>query len=462
MYENRGKLSVGSSAAKTSCGASARSWPSPPNARPASSPSAATTVSARRACSTRWNAGCERAATTSASTLRRVPLAATISRSPASSACCKSCVAPATAIPRERIGAVQPRLRALGLTADEVNAVLVALGANVPAFTGSSKILLRQAFVRMVQSLCEDRPHTFAWDVAHAMDDESFALIGESQRRLRLSRLVFMLSTRAGFSHPLEKLEGHTALELSDLSSPDVERLVALRLGVETVPEEAPALRAGTCGWPSALRRRSHQRARRRQRAIRRGPPRRRHEAGGGQELALPKTLRGLVASRVSRLARDRSRDASSRCRPWGPAFDLTVLSNMLAQSMPSAGADHRLAHPNGASSFISGRASFVSRRQRSPRSWPTRSLPRPRERCTPRRGRRWRVRWGTALWSTQRRLPPHHCTRGRRHRERAASYFARSGERRLETRQLEAAAQDFARAIALTDTSTRVRARRN
>jgi tetratricopeptide (TPR) repeat protein len=40
--------------------------------------------------------------------------------------------------------------------------------------------------------------------------------------------------------------------------------------------------------------------------------------------------------------------------------------------------------------------------------------------------------------------------------RERAASYFAKSGERRLETRQLEAAARDYARAIALADPARR------
>src|SRR5205814_1701977 len=40
--------------------------------------------------------------------------------------------------------------------------------------------------------------------------------------------------------------------------------------------------------------------------------------------------------------------------------------------------------------------------------------------------------------------------------RERAATYFAKSGERRLEGRQLEASARDYARAIALCDVSSR------
>ena len=81
----------------------------------------------------------------------------------------------------DRILAVQPRLRALGLQSDEVERR--AHGARRAACRpsrGNAKALLRQAFTRMVQSLCEDRPHTFAWDAAHSMDEESFALLDEA------------------------------------------------------------------------------------------------------------------------------------------------------------------------------------------------------------------------------------------------------------------------------------------
>ena len=49
-----------------------------------------------------------------------------------------------------------------------------------------------------------------------------------SMRRLRQSRVVFVFAARAGFSHPLEKRDGHVALDLGDLAPADVERLVAL------------------------------------------------------------------------------------------------------------------------------------------------------------------------------------------------------------------------------------------
>ena len=132
-----------------------------------------------------------------------------------------------------RLHALQPRLRALGLQEEEVNAVLTALGASTPSPRGDANARLRQAFVRMVQSLCEDRTHAFAWDVAHAMDDDSFALLEEVRRRLKHARLVIAFAARPGFSHALEKADNHVAIDLGDLAPGEVERLVALRLGVE-------------------------------------------------------------------------------------------------------------------------------------------------------------------------------------------------------------------------------------
>ena len=140
----------------------------------------------------------------------------------------------------DRVLAVQPRLRALGLHEDEVNAVLGALGVRIQVSSANPDARLRQAFARMLHSLCEDRPHTFAWDVAHAMDEESLALLGDVARRLKQSRLVIALAGRAGFSHPLETFEGHVAIDLGDLAPAEAEHLVALRLGVESVPEDLP------------------------------------------------------------------------------------------------------------------------------------------------------------------------------------------------------------------------------
>src|SRR6185503_6892299 len=143
-----------------------------------------------------------------------------------------------------RIRRVVPRLRALGLQDDEVQVVLTALGATgektgqtFPAIA-NAKALLANAFTRMVLRLCEDNPHAFAWDSAHSMDADSFTVLETVLSRVPNARALIVLSTRAGFSHPLENLGVHSALDLSDLKPEDVERLVAVRLGVDRVPAE--------------------------------------------------------------------------------------------------------------------------------------------------------------------------------------------------------------------------------
>lgn len=351
----------------------------------------------------------------------------------------------------DRILAVQPRLRALGLQADEVNAVLTVLGATVPATTGEGNAPLRQAFARMVQSLCEDRPHTFAWDVAHAMDEESFALLDDVLRRLRQARLVFAFAARAGFSHPLEKAPGHVPLDLGDLAPPEVERLVAMRLGVDGVSDEILRfVRARAGGHPLFV-----------EEVIKALV-----DAGAvtvaerrvvamnlvGQDLALPKTLRGLVASRVARL-KSEDRATLQAASVLGDPIDANVLSNMLGRAMPSLErsiATLKLHH-------------FVVDRGPSELRFTSPIVPEiVADALTPEAAREMHAAAGQALegtlgaraWEQAARIAGHLYEAG--DRERAATYFAKSGERRLETRQLDSAARDYARAIVLADPATR------
>ncbi len=351
----------------------------------------------------------------------------------------------------DRILAVQPRLRALGLDADEVNAVLTVLGANVPAATGDGNAPLRQAFVRMVQSLCEDRPHTFAWDVAHAMDEESFALLEEVLRRLRQARLVFLFAARAGFSHPLERTNGHVAIDLGDLAAPEVERLVAMRLGVDSVSDEILRfVRARAGGHPLFVE------------EVIKGLV----DAGAvtveerrvvemnlvGQDLALPKTLRGLVASRVSRLSPD-DRAMLQAASVLRDPIDVNVLSSMLGRAMPSL---ERSIATLKAHHFVVDRGPSELR-------FTSPIVPEiVADALTPEAAREMHAAAGQALestlgaraWEQAARIAGHLYEAG--DRERAATYFAKSGERRLETRQLDAAARDYARAIVLADVVTR------
>jgi eukaryotic-like serine/threonine-protein kinase len=350
-----------------------------------------------------------------------------------------------------RILAVQPRLRALGLQAEEVNAVLSVLGASMPTPRGDANARLRQAFIRMVQSLCEDRTHAFAWDVAHAMDDESFALLEDVRRRLKQSRLVIAFAARAGFSHPLEKGDGHVAIDLGDLAPGEVERLVALRLGVDAAPEELLRfVRARASGHPlfveevikSLVDVGAIVVADRRAVSMKLV----------GQDLALPKTLRGLVASRVARLAPG-DRSTLQAAAVLGDPIDTSVLSGMLGLAMPAL--ERSLA--------VLKERDFVVDRGPTGLGFSSPIVPEiVADALTPEAAREMHAAAGQALEKVAGASVSEHAARIARHlyeagdRERAATYFARSGERRLATRQLEAAARDYIHAIALADPAVR------
>jgi serine/threonine protein kinase/tetratricopeptide (TPR) repeat protein len=351
----------------------------------------------------------------------------------------------------DRILAVRPRLRALGLQADEVHAVLTVLGANVPAAGRDGNAPLRQAFARMIQSLCEDRPHTFAWDVAHGMDEESFAMLEDVLRRMRQARLVLAFAARAGFTHPLEKTPNHVALDLGDLAPPEVERLIALRLEVDTVSDELLRfVRSRAGGHPLFVE------------EVIKGLV----DAGAvtvsdravvsmnlvGQELALPKTLRGLVASRVARLA-NAERATLQAAAVLGDPIDVDVLANMLGEQMPLL--ERSIASLK--------ERDFVADRGPSELRFTSPIVPEiVADALTSEAAREMHAAAGQALestlgpraWEQAARIAAHFYEAG--DRARAATYFAKSGERRLETRQLEAAAKDYARAIALADTASR------
>ena len=350
----------------------------------------------------------------------------------------------------ERVMSVQPRLRALGLHDEEVAAILTVLGANV-SYAGSVKTTLRLAFARMIASLCEDRPHTIAWDAAHGMDEDSFGIIEEAFKRLPNVRVVFVLSARAGFSHPLERLASHTSLDLKDLKPEDVARFVAYTLAIDRAPDELLRFvrdRAG--GHPQFIE--EVLKALVDARAI--------TVADGkivamrlvGQDLALPKTLRGLVASRVARLNGE-DRTTLQAAAVLGDSVDAAVLSKMLGQ--PMASLERSLATLKAHQFLVHTGASALRFTSPIVREVVVDAL-------TAEAAREMHAAAGHALetvlgdhaWEQAARIATHLYEAG--DRERAATYFAKSGERRVEARQLEAGARDYARAIELCDTARR------
>ena len=290
---------------------------------------------------------------------------------------------------------------------------------------------------RMVQSLCEDRPHAFAWDVAHAMDEDSFALLEEVLQAPAGTRaLVFAFAARAGLLAPAR--EGRRATSRIDLGD--------LAAGRRRAPRRAPARRRHGARRAPALRARARRAATRcsSRRSSRASSTwaRSRSPTGAsssmklvGQDLALPKTLRGLVASRVARLAPRRPRDAPGR---GGPR------RSDRRQRARRACSARRCRRSSGRSPTLKERDFVVDRgpselrlhlARSSPRLSPTRSPRRPRARCTRRRARRSRRRSAPRAWEHAARIAGHLYEAG--DRERAATYFAQ--ERRAAPRDAPA-----------------------
>jgi serine/threonine protein kinase len=143
--------------------------------------------------------------------------------------------------PPDRIVALEPRLRALGLGTDEVAAVLGELGAAAPSARVSASAALGSAVLRMMHSLAEDRFTVFFWDDAHELDAASCDLLARAATRLTASRVALVLCARPIPAAPFQALPFNAELQIGGMEAEDVERLVLERLGIQEAP---PALLA--------------------------------------------------------------------------------------------------------------------------------------------------------------------------------------------------------------------------
>ncbi len=172
-----------------------------------------------------------------------------------------------------------------------------------------------------------------------------------------------------------------------------------------------------------------------------------------GQDLALPKTLRGLVASRVARLAPE-DRATLQAAAVLGDPIDANVLAGMLGKDLPAL---------ERSVAALKDR-DFVIDRGPTGLGFSSPIVPEiVVDALTPEAARDMHAAAGRALEKVAGAQASEHAARIARHlyeagdRERAATYFARSGERRFATRQLEAAARDYTHAIALADPAKRL-----
>jgi serine/threonine protein kinase/predicted ATPase len=131
------------------------------------------------------------------------------------------------------------RTRELGLSAPEIGALGVLLGATPPMDTTESLgRLIRPAFIRMALKLASDRLTALCFDGADAMDDESQGILDALLREGRDARLVVVLAHRPGFVHAWRDPSRYVEITLGPLADDDVARLMATRLAAEEVPVE--------------------------------------------------------------------------------------------------------------------------------------------------------------------------------------------------------------------------------
>jgi eukaryotic-like serine/threonine-protein kinase len=136
----------------------------------------------------------------------------------------------------QRILEVQPRLRALGLHEEQAKAVLSLLGAQTTA-PNDFRSLLRSSFVKTVTSLCKDRLHCFFWDNAEALDAETLDALIRVMKRQRVLRGVFILSLRNEPPPALAELNELHTLVVKELNQEHTALLVERQLGARSVPE---------------------------------------------------------------------------------------------------------------------------------------------------------------------------------------------------------------------------------
>lgn len=202
----------------------------------------------------------------------------------------------------EKVG----RVRELGLSQSEIASVAVALGLEPEWPSGAERVehpadLLRAAIERMALKLAEDRLTVFAWDGAESMDDESQRLLDGLIRDIRHARMGVVLSYRSGFAHPWSNVPSYFALRLRPMSDDDVAQLAATRLAAQDLPLELlRELTAKSGGNPLYVEEYLKGLADAGAIRIRDGHVDYDPEVA---EVEVPKTLRGIVSSRLARLS---------------------------------------------------------------------------------------------------------------------------------------------------------------
>jgi serine/threonine protein kinase/tetratricopeptide (TPR) repeat protein len=353
----------------------------------------------------------------------------------------------------DRIRSVLPRLRALGLQEEAAHAVLGQLGAassehlsKTPQGIGTA---LKAAFIKMVQSLCEDRVHCFAWDDAHSMDESTAEAILATAARPALGggglRAVFLFSTRDKLPHAVAAWPDLHTISLGQLPEEDSAKLISARVDARILPPELIDFcreRAG--GHPLFLEELIKELIDSGAISLLNGIVKTRLEGA----TAVPRTLRALIASRVSRLD-PKDRIVVQAAAILGDPVLIEVLAALLLQ---------KASHVDRAVSSLAAREIFRISAQ------PSASFASPMhaeivlDAIPPEVRKELHAAAAEAYITVVGEDAVEHADRIAQHlyqagdRDRAATFFARAAMLKIRVRQFEPAIQHLTSALDLAD----------
>lgn len=193
------------------------------------------------------------------------------------------------------------RLRELGLLSLEQAAVAATLGLQMAAPRRTGHRPLKAALLRMLRKLAEDRLTIFAFDGAEYVDSESQLIVAEMLKTVSRGQIAVFLCYRPGFEPSFSQMPNFTELRVGPLADDDIARLVATRLGAEEIPFDL-LREVTTKSGGNPLYVEEYLKALQNSGGVSFEEGQIRYDRDIAQ-LDVPKTLRGIVASRLAKLS---------------------------------------------------------------------------------------------------------------------------------------------------------------